>query len=128
MPRVLIIDDDRLVCEATRILLRSKGYDVTVVQDGKSGIDAVTTGHFDLAIVDLFMPNMDGLTVMQSIRRTNPAIPMIAASGFLLGDKCPPMPEFASMAHEAGAAFTLYKPFRPHEVLSVVEKALKVAG
>jgi CheY-like chemotaxis protein len=128
MPSVLIIDDDKLVREAAQILLRARGYDVTVAQDGKSGIAAIKAQRFDVAIVDLFMPGMDGLTVIQGIRAANPTIPMIAASGFLLDDKCPVMPGFEGMAADAGAAFTLYKPFRPHEVLRVVEQAIRAVA
>jgi len=128
MPSILIIDDDRLVREAAQILLRAKGYEVSVAADGKSGIEAVQTGRFDLAIVDLFMPDMDGLKVIETIRRIKPAMPMIAASGFMFGGQCPEMPEFAHMAADAGAFFTLYKPFRPHEVVAIVAQALGSAA
>lgn len=131
MPRILIVDDDKLVREATQILLRSKGYEVTAAEDGKSGIEAARNGQFDLAIVDLFMPDMDGLKVMQAIRLANPTIPMIAASGFMFGgtrDEHPSMPGFEAMAAEAGATFTLYKPFRPNEVLRTIEQALQTAA
>ena len=127
MTRILIIDDDRLVREALQVLLGAKGYEVSVAADGKSGIEAMKAVTFDLAIVDLFMPNMDGLTVIQAIRQLHPGVPLIAASGFLFGDACPHMPGFAGMASEAGAAFTLYKPFRPKEVLCAVEEALAAA-
>jgi CheY-like chemotaxis protein len=128
MPSILIIDDDKLVREATQILLRAKGYDVAIAQDGQAGIKAVRAGQFDLAIVDLFMPDMDGLNVIKAIRESNPMLPMIAASGFMFGDTCPQMPGFEPMAIEAGAVATLYKPFRPNDVLQAVEKALGEAA
>jgi CheY-like chemotaxis protein len=125
MPSILIIDDDDLVREAMRTLLCAKGYEVVAVEDGEAGIEASRTNHFDLAIVDLFMPGTNGLKVMQSIRQSNPALPMIAASGFMFrGGDCPPMPGFETMAVEAGAVSTLYKPFRPNEVLKAVEQAI----
>jgi two-component system, chemotaxis family, chemotaxis protein CheY len=128
MPKILVIDDDRLVREAVQVLLRARGYDVTAASDGGSGIAALKVCRFDVVIVDLFMPDMDGLSVMQAIRQTDPKIPMIAASGFMFGGSCPEMPGFQAMAAAAGAAFTLYKPFRPHEVLRVVEEALQAAA
>jgi CheY-like chemotaxis protein len=128
MPNILIIDDDKLVGEATQILLRARGYDVTVARDGKSGIAAIMAGQFDIAIVDLFMPDMDGLKVMQTIRQSNPTIAIIAASGFMFDGACPPMPGFDAMATDAGAVCTLYKPFRPHEVVRAVEQAIRTAA
>jgi DNA-binding response OmpR family regulator len=127
MARILIIDDDRLVGEATQTLLRASGHDVTVIQDGKLGIEAAKSGRFELAIVDLFMPDLDGLKVIETIRRSNPTIPMIAASGFMFGGECPEMPGFESMAADAGAAWAIYKPFRPKEVLQTIEQALRPA-
>jgi len=128
MPRILIIDDDRLVREATATLLRAKGYDIVMAADGKSGIEAAGAGHFDVAIVDLFMPGMDGLKVIESIHRANPRIPMIAASGFMFNGECPEMPHFESMATEAGAVSTLYKPFRPDVLYRTVETAIGKAA
>jgi len=125
MANVLLVDDDKMVREATQILLRAKGYDVVVAADGKSGIEAAKAGRFDVAIVDLFMPDMDGLQVIGAIRKILPKIPMIAASGFMFGGGAPPsMPNFATMAAEAGAAVTLYKPFRPDVLLQAVADAL----
>jgi CheY-like chemotaxis protein len=126
MPTILIIDDDKLVREAIRIVLAARGYDVVAVEDGKAGIAAAEAGQFDLAIVDLFMPGIDGLKVIETIRQSNPDLPMIAASGFMFGGTCPEMPNFDTMATEAGALATLYKPFRPEGLLQAVEKAIGV--
>ncbi|HEX3709648.1 MAG TPA: response regulator [Pseudolabrys sp.] len=125
MPSVLIIDDDRLVGEATKIVLQAKGFQVTLAGNGKAGIEAARTGRFDVAIVDLFMPDLNGLKVIETIRQSGKSIPMIVASGFMFGgDELPSMPDFDSMAQEAGAVATLYKPFRPDELVRVIEQAL----
>ncbi len=128
MPSILLIDDDKLVCAATSILLRSKGYHVTTANDGQAGIDAARAGAFDLAIIDLFMPDMDGMIVMNALRDLDPKIIMIAASGFMFGGQCPEMPGFEAMAREAGAVSTLYKPFRPGDVIHAIEQALNVSA
>jgi CheY-like chemotaxis protein len=128
MPKILIIDDDRLVRESARIIFNVKGYEVVVAEDGKSGIELAQSDQFDLAIVDLFMPGMDGLQVIEAIRKSNPNIPMIAASGFMFGGDCPTMPNFEAMASEAGAISTLYKPFRPDALLQAAEKAIQKAA
>jgi CheY-like chemotaxis protein len=121
--KILVIDDDPLVSETTKVILRAHGHEVTVANNGKSGIETAKLQKFDLAIVDLFMPDIDGLKVIEAIRPSNPQMAMIAASGFMFDGDCPPMPEFESMAAEAGAITTLYKPFRPNTLLQAITKA-----
>lgn len=125
MASILVIDDDSLVRESTQALLCSQGHNVTAVADGKSGIQAAAATLFDLAIVDLFMPGMDGLVVIRNLSEMQPELPIIAASGFMFGGECPPMPGFESMAAEAGAVCTLYKPLRPRAVAEAIEEALR---
>ncbi len=128
MARILIIDDDKAVREATRILLAARGYDVVTAESGNAGIDIIKNGSIDLAIVDVFMPGMDGLTATQAIHRDKPNLPIIAVSGFMFGGQCPTMPYFDDMAADAGAIATLYKPFRPAEVVQSIERALSAAA
>jgi CheY-like chemotaxis protein len=100
---------------------------VVDVADGKSGVEATRTGGFDLVLVDLFMPGMDGLKTTTAIRQFNTDIPIITVSGFMFKGKCPTMPHFDAIATEAGAVSTLYKPFRPNELLQAVNNALGAA-
>lgn len=124
MTRVLVLDDDEAIREATAMLLKSEGFDAVAVPDGRSGIEAVKAGSFDIVIVDLFMPGMDGLETTKAIRRHNASMPIIAVSGFMLGDWRLEMPNFDAMAAEAGACATLYKPFRPAVLLQAIQQAL----
>lgn len=127
MTRVLIIDDEVAVGRATKILLDANGFETVAVTDGKAGMNAVKDGGFDLAIVDLFMPGMDGLETTKAIHQVNPHLPVIAVSGFFHGQRSA-MPNFEPMASEAGAAATLYKPFKPAELLEAIRKVLAVAA
>jgi CheY-like chemotaxis protein len=124
MPHILVIDDDHLVRAATKAMLTAKGYDVDVAANGPDGVELAGKHKFDVVIVDLFMPGMDGLKVIETIRETDVEVPMIAVSGFMFGGECPTMPHFDSMAAEAGAGSTLYKPFRPDALVNAVEKAM----
>lgn len=126
MPRILIIDDDEAVREATRIALVANGYEVITADSGRSGLDLLRKNAADLVILDVFMPGMDGLTVARAIHREHPNLPIIAVSGFMFGGQCPTMPGFDAMAAEAGAIATLYKPFKPPELIRAIEKALAV--
>jgi CheY-like chemotaxis protein len=128
LARILIIDDDAAVRSATKIALEVNGFDVVAVADGKSGIAAISEQQFDVVIVDLFMPGMDGLATTTAIRKINPLMPIITASGFMFGGACPEMPKFQAMAEEAGATAALYKPFRPKELLQAVQKAIDLAA
>ena len=123
--QILVVDDDALVREAAKIMLSVKGHHVTLAENGKAGIEAARKERFDVAIVDLFMPGMDGLQVIETIRNERPDLPLIAASGFMFDGDCPPMPNFDSMAEEAGATTTLYKPFRPQALWQAIAKAVE---
>ena len=67
MARILVIDDDALVREATKVLLHTRHHEVTLAENGKAGVEAARESDFDLAIVDLFMPDMDGLHVIEAV-------------------------------------------------------------
>ena len=124
MTSILIVDDDETVRKATKILLDANGFEVAAVADGNAAIEAVKERRFDVAIVDLFMADMNGLETTKAIRKHNPQMAVITASGFMLSGSCPEMPEFEAMAREAGATATLYKPFRPKDLLRAIEEAL----
>jgi CheY-like chemotaxis protein len=126
MARILVIDDDEHVREATQIVLAASGYDVVTAANGQSGIELARGNAVDLVLLDVFMPGMDGLTTAQAIHREHPDLPIIAVSGFMFGGQCPTMPYFDDMAAEAGAISTLYKPFKPADLMQAIKKALKV--
>jgi CheY-like chemotaxis protein len=128
MACILLIDDDAAVRSATSILLTANGFEVVEASDGKSGIDAIKGRQFDLAIVDLFMPGMNGLETTIAIRKISPDLPIITASGFMFGGQCPEMPNFDVMAAEAGAVSTLYKPFRPKQLLQAVQELIAASA
>src|SRR5258708_11692749 len=128
MHRILLIDDDEAVRSATKILLDAKGFEAVAVECGKSGVDAIRAGAFDLVMVDLFMPGMNGLETTKAIRQINTSVPIIAVSGFMFGGPTPEMPHFEDMAIEAGATAVLYKPFRPNTLAHAVQKAIDEAA
>jgi CheY-like chemotaxis protein len=80
------------------------------------------------SLVDLFMPGMDRLATTRAIHQHSPGTPIIAVSGFMFRGRCPTMPNFRPMAMEAGAVATLYKPYRPNELVQVVSDAIGADG
>ena len=128
MARILVIDDDEAVRKAILIELEARGFDAIAVENGQSGVAAIKAGPFDAVIVDLFMPGMDGLATTRAIHQHSPATPIIAVSGFMFRGRCPSMPDFHPMATEAGAIATLYKPFRPNELVQAITDAMGRGG
>ena len=127
MGRILVVDDDASVLQATTLMLTSLGFEVVAVGDGGAGVAAVKSAAFDAAIVDLFMPKMDGLETARAIHQHNPQLPIIAVSGFMFRGpgRCPDMPNFHAMATEAGAVAAVYKPFRPSELRRVINDVIR---
>jgi CheY-like chemotaxis protein len=124
MPRVLVVDDDKAIRSVIKTVLELEGFDVVVAEDGRRGIAAIQSHNFDVVIVDIFMPGMDGLETIRVFNRHAPSVPVIAISGFLFRDSSIPAPDFLSMATKLGAAYSLHKPFRPKDLLRVVEACL----
>src|SRR5687768_17487842 len=60
MPRVLVVDDDRLVCKTIELCLEREGFEVTVADSGEAGLHALETSTFDVMLVDIFMPHIRG--------------------------------------------------------------------
>jgi len=127
MPRILIVDDNKAVRTAIQVLLEYEGFDVVVVENGRSAIEAAAKAPIDAAIVDMVMPGMDGLETIKAFDRSVPGVPVVAISGFLFRDSNAPLPDFLGAAKSLGAACSLQKPFRPVALLKALENCLSQA-
>ncbi|HEX9471909.1 MAG TPA: response regulator [Bradyrhizobium sp.] len=125
MPRVLVVDDDPLVCEAIEVCLQQQGFEVTVADGGEAGIGALANSAFDVMLVDIFMPHMRGFESIRVFHERAPATPLIAMSGYAFANIDPPSPDFHKMALELGAAYCLRKPFSSKTLLAAVNECLK---
>src|SRR4029453_6831384 len=72
--RILVVDDERSMREMLAILLRREGHDVAVAENGRTAIDLLNKGPFDLIVSDARMPDVDGLEVLRHARSVNPTI------------------------------------------------------
>ena len=77
MANILVIDDDRAVLRTIKILLEQATHVVETVDNGRAGLQLLEAQKFDLLIVDIFMPGMDGFETMRLVRRSRPEIPII---------------------------------------------------
>ena len=127
MPRVLIVDDDPMVCMAIEIYLERHGFHVTIADGGEAGLRALEGTPFDLMIVDIFMPHMRGFESIRIFHERAPTIPLIAMSGYAFANLDSPAPDFLRMALELGATRCLRKPFAPLALLTVINECLAEA-
>ncbi|SMC68744.1 DNA-binding response regulator, OmpR family, contains REC and winged-helix (wHTH) domain [Desulfocicer vacuolatum DSM 3385] len=78
--RILVIEDETHIAEGIRLNLSMKGYDVTLASDGIEGIDAWRSRNPHLIVLDIMLPMMDGLSVLRTIRREDPRLPVLILS------------------------------------------------
>jgi CheY-like chemotaxis protein len=128
MRRVLVVDDDPMVCATIEVFLQHQGFEVTVADGGEAGLSALESATFDLMLVDIFMPHMRGFESIRIFHERAPAIPLIAMSGYAFASTAAPSPDFLRMALELGATSCLRKPFTPQALLNVVNECLSKAA
>ena len=81
MAKVLVIDDEQGIRALLDTLLRRKGYDVIVAESGQKGLECFRRARPDVIVLDLKMPEMDGLTVLRQVRSLDPIMPVIILTG-----------------------------------------------
>ena len=82
MARVLIIDDDAPTRDVLRQLLNREGYETVEACDGREGVQCSQAASMDVIILDMLLPEQSGLEVIRALRGVDPAVPIIAISGF----------------------------------------------
>ena len=127
MPRVLVVDDDPLVCATIEVFLQRQGFEVTLADGGERGLNALESSTFDLMLVDIFMPHMRGFESIRIFHERAPTVPLIAMSGYAFANLDSSAPDFLRMALELGAARCLRKPFTPAALLTAVNECLAEA-
>jgi DNA-binding NtrC family response regulator len=115
--KILVVDDEEIVCLSCQRVLTEEGYEVITTLSGQEALQLLANEHFDLAIVDLKMPGLDGMELLRAIKREHPQVQVIMITGFSTI-------ESAVEAMKAGAFDYLPKPFTPDQVTLVVKKAL----
>jgi CheY-like chemotaxis protein len=125
--RVLVVDDDPMVCMAIEVYLERHHFHVTVADGGEAGLRALEGSQFDLMIVDIFMPHMRGFESIRIFHERAPAVPLVAMSGYAFANINTPAPDFLRMALELGASRCLRKPFTPVALLTVINECLSEA-
>jgi sulfhydrogenase subunit beta (sulfur reductase) len=115
---VLVIDDEQTVCDSCTRILSQEGYRVRTALNGREGLEQIEGGHVDLAIVDLRMPETDGIAVLKKLRERRPETNVIVITGYASVAS-------AVEAMKLGAVDYLPKPFTPDELSFATAKALE---
>ena len=119
--KILIVEDERLLADSLRTLLEHKGFTVEVAYDGESGMDLAMLGIYDLLILDVMMPKLDGYELARRVRAQRCATPILmltARSGV----------EDRIAGLNAGADYYLTKPFDSRELLACINALLRRQG
>ena len=119
--KILIVEDEKLLADSLKDLLERKGFSVEVVYDGEAGAEYALLGIYDLLILDVMMPKMDGYTVARQVRAQRCATPilMLTAKSSL---------EDRIQGLNAGADYYLTKPFDSRELLACINALLRRQG
>lgn len=123
MPSVLVVDDEDQIRHLIRETLEQAGYDVQEARDGKEGLERYRAKPADLVIMDILMPDQDGLESIMTLRREFPASRVIAITG---GSDMIGILNFLDVAKMLGARRTLQKPFEMRTLLEAAAAELSV--
>jgi DNA-binding response OmpR family regulator len=115
--KVLIIEDDKKLAELVRLYLERDGYRVSVVHDGRAGMDAARHSHPDLVILDLMLPRLNGLDLCRTLRAESEVPIIMLTAKSTEGDKLAGL--------DLGADDYITKPFSPREVVARVRAVLR---
>jgi two-component system, OmpR family, response regulator QseB len=119
--RVLVVEDDRMIAKGLHTALRQDGYAVDGVSDGRSASEALRSSKFDLVLLDLGLPERDGLEVLRALRRRGDATPVIIVTA---RDDI----ENRIEGLDAGADDYIVKPFDLNEVAARMRSVLRRAA
>ncbi len=115
--RILVIDDEEIVLKSCNKILSEKGYNIQITQTGTEGLQKLISEDFDVVLVDLKMPDIDGMEVLKRAIKLHPDIIIIVITGYSTV-------QTAVEAINLGAYGYIPKPFTPDELVEALQKAL----
>ncbi len=116
--RILLVEDEEGIRDLVRFNLEQEGYEVVTAEDGRKALDLFQGQHFDLIVLDIMLPELDGLQVCEQIRLTNTKVPVL-----MLTARNAPTERVAGLGR--GADDYLAKPFHLEELLLRVKNLLR---
>lgn len=115
---ILVVDDDKSILRTFTRILQKSGYEIDVAETGKEAISKAESKHYDLALVDIRLPDMDGTDLLAKLKKQLQHTVKIMITGF-------PSLETGVKALDEGADAYLVKPVKPQELLLLLDEKLK---
>jgi len=116
-PKLLVVDDEEVVCQACRRIFSRQGFEVESNIDAREGLAWATEKDYKIILLDIKMPNMDGIQFLERLRQKRPEVPVLIITGY------PSIPN-AAAAMRLGACDYVTKPFTSEEVTRAVQRVL----
>lgn len=117
--KILIIDDEDVICKGCKQTLEKEGFEVDYAENGIIGLAKLHDIFYDIVLIDLMMPQIKGMDVLESVRKYNPGIVSIVITGYATE-------HLIDEATEKGAYDFLPKPFSASELRKVIQRAVRV--
>ncbi|MBI5598177.1 MAG: response regulator [Deltaproteobacteria bacterium] len=118
MKKIILADDEKRFSELLRSELESGGYAVDLVHDGVEAVLKVLDNKYDIALLDIMMPNLDGINTTRILKKINSPMPVIVFSGVAGSGEM-------AQSVRAGALRCLTKPFTVQQLLTEIKTVLK---
>lgn len=116
--RILVIDDEQIICDGCQVVLSDQGHSVDFCINGKTGLESIRKGRFDMVLLDMKLPDMGGMEILRSVRKEMPGVYVIVMTGYSTVQN-------AVEAMKLGAVDYLDKPFSDDELVLAVKRALE---
>jgi DNA-binding NtrC family response regulator len=114
--RVLVVDDESVICDACELVLSEQGHKVTLRNNGRAGLDAIREGTYDILLLDMKLPDIDGMDILKVVRKEKPGLCTIVMTGYSSISN-------AVQAMRQGADNYLAKPFTEDELVQAIEES-----
>ena len=115
--KVLVVDDKKIIGDLFEFTLGYSGHNIKIVNNAEEALAVLQKETFDIAFVDIVMPDKDGVELLKLIREFAPKLPVVMMSGYSVADK-------RAKAQQLGAVTCLKKPFELDDVKRVVKLAI----
>jgi len=119
--KILVVDDDTIVLYSCKRVLESEGFEVYSVPSAKKAIERLSADNFSVLLIDVKMPEHDGMWLIEAVRNKGVEIPILVMSGYST-------PETIENVTNLGAINFIPKPFTPDELLKTVQEILLQKG